>query len=268
MEFKFLPHGTSQTKTPGPWEFVSLDLHSQLKMIKESLSLSQLTILFAFKYQTSQSSTELPPCVDWLEILMERSWMTSSTRMDPYWQSSRVVNLRTTIMPISWRLRYGFWMNDLKSYVIIQDTWITDKFLILRPGQENCINGQTLDNNTNCVSTSISLAQSCAVPLNLSLSTCFFCKNLWFFRMLQQLLKRATQFNKLRWDSEHSGLVRDLEMILLKISTTIVFTISVVIQHLSAQSSHTSFNTVNWLFHKLQWTRTGAPRSTVHLLAH
>ncbi|CAB03262.1 IgGFc-binding protein-like [Caenorhabditis elegans] len=62
--------------------------------------------------------------------------------------------------------------NNHADFMKTEDTWITDKFLILRPGQENCINGQTLDNNTNCVSTSISLAQSCADVATAS-QTCY-----------------------------------------------------------------------------------------------
>ncbi|EFO87699.1 hypothetical protein CRE_05401 [Caenorhabditis remanei] len=62
--------------------------------------------------------------------------------------------------------------NNHVDFMKTEDTWITDKFLVLRPGQEACVNGQLLDNNTNCVSTSSILDQSCA-DVQQAAQTCY-----------------------------------------------------------------------------------------------
>uniref|UniRef100_A0A8R1HZB6 EGF-like domain-containing protein n=1 Tax=Caenorhabditis japonica TaxID=281687 RepID=A0A8R1HZB6_CAEJA len=56
-------------------------------------------------------------------------------------KNGTILNIKSSHQPES---------NNHPQFMNFEDSWITNKFLILRTGQENCVNGQTIDNNTNC----------------------------------------------------------------------------------------------------------------------
>ncbi|CAI5451474.1 unnamed protein product [Caenorhabditis angaria] len=67
--------------------------------------------------------------------------------IDGKW-SDDVVNKNGTVLPIS--NNHQPESQNRQDFMATEDSWITDNFLVLRPNQEICINGQTIDNNTKC----------------------------------------------------------------------------------------------------------------------
>ncbi|CAB3397693.1 unnamed protein product [Caenorhabditis bovis] len=67
--------------------------------------------------------------------------------IDGHW-SNDVISKDGVVLPLD-NSRQPTKKNRI-DFMKYEDSWITDKFLILRPGQEACVNGQIIDDNPDC----------------------------------------------------------------------------------------------------------------------